>query len=74
MFEQTIFSSNWGTAMGAIVAPIYAAVVVGYFEIQFCENWKNEFCIKNGKYIEKNCHMNDCCIALDAVNIILIYL
>ena len=74
MFEQTTFSSNWGTAICAIVAPIYVTVVMGYFEIQFCENCKNEFCINNGKYIEENCHIDDRYIALDVINIILIYL
>ena len=60
--------------MGAVVAPVYATVVMGYFEIQFCEKCKNKFCINNGKNIKKNCHIDDRYIVLDAIKIIVIYL
>ena len=57
--------------MGTIVAPTYATLVMGYLELQFYEKCKNEFGVKNGKYIEENWHrfLDDCYIALDETNI-----
>ena len=56
--------------MGTIVAPTYATLIMGYLEIQFCENCKNEFGVNNGKYIKKIWHrdLDNCYIALDATN------
>ena len=44
---------------------------MGYLEIQFYENCKNEFGEKNGKYIQENWYgfLDDCYISLDATNI-----
>ena len=65
------FVFNEGTNMGTIVAPKHATLVMRYLEIQFYEKLKNEFGVKNGKYIEENWHrfLDDCYIALDATNI-----
>ena len=54
--------------MDTNVDPAYAALVMGYLEIQFYEKCKNECGISNGKYIEENRHMYllDCYIALEA--------
>ena len=71
VFKEEFFHQIVGTAMGAIVAPTYATLVMGYLELQFYEKCKNEFGVKNGKYIEENCHrfLEDCYIALDETNI-----
>ena len=61
------FVFNEGTNMGTIVASKHATLVIRYLEIQFYEQHKNEFRVKNGKYIEQNWHrfLDDCYIALD---------
>ena len=49
---------------------------MGYLEVQFYENCKNELYINNGKYIEENWHrfFGDCYLALDATNLNLLKL
>ena len=71
VFKEEFFHQIAGTAMGTIVAPTYATLVMGYLELQFYEKCKNEFGVKNGKYIEENWHrfLDDCYIALDETNI-----
>ena len=71
VFNEEFFQQITGTAMGAIVAPTYATLVIGYLELQFFEKCNNEFGVNNGKYIEVNQHrfLDDCCIALDVTNI-----
>ena len=60
-----------GTAMSTIVAPTYARLVMGYLEIQFYGQYKYEFGVNKGKYIEENWHrfLDVCCIASDTTNI-----
>ena len=71
VFNKEFFHQIAGTAMGTVVAPTYATLVMQYLEIQFCKKCKNEFGVNNGKYIEENWHrfLDDCNIALDATNI-----
>ena len=54
VFNEEFFQQITGTAMGVIVAPTYATLVIGYFELQFFEKCNNEFGVNNGKYIEVN--------------------
>ena len=71
VFIEEFFHQIAGTAMGTIVVPIYATLVMGYLEIQFYQKCKNKFGVNNGKYIKENCQrfLDDCYIALDATNI-----
>ena len=71
VFNEEFFHQTAGTAMGTIVAPTYATLVMGYLEIQFYEKCKNEFGVNKGKYIEENWHrfLDDYYIALDTTNI-----
>ena len=54
VLNEVSFHQIAGTAMGTIVAPTYAALVMGYLELQFYERCKNVFGVNNRKYIEKN--------------------
>ena len=71
VFNKEFFHQIAGTAMGTIVPPTYATLVMGYLKLQFYENCKNEFGVNNGKYIEENWHrfLDNCYIALDTTNI-----
>ena len=69
-FNEEFFHQIAGFAMGTIVAPKYAALVMGYLELQFYEKCKNEFGVNNGKYTAENWYrfLDNCYIALDATN------
>ena len=71
VFNEEFFHQIAGTAMGTIVAPTYATLVMGYLKIQFYEKCKNELGVNNGKYIEENWQrfLDNCYIALDTTNI-----
>ena len=71
VFNEEFFHQVVGTVMGTAVAPTYAALVMGYLEIQFYEKRKNKLGVNNEKYIRKNWHrfLDDRYIALDATNI-----
>ena len=64
VFNEEFFHqiAGTGTAMGTIVAPSHATLVMGFLELQFYEKCKNEFGENNGKYIEENWHrfLDDC--------------
>ena len=71
VINEEFFHQIAGTAMGTIVAPTYATLVMGYLEIQFYKKCKNEYGVNNGKYIEENWHrgLDDCYTVLDGTNI-----
>ena len=71
IFREDFYHQMAGIDVGTFVAPSYDTLIMGYLEIQFYENCKNEFSVNNGKYIKENWHRisDDCYITLDAANI-----
>ena len=55
-FTKIFFHRIAVTAMGTIIAPTYATLVMGCLGIQFYEKCENEFGVNNGKQIEENWH------------------